>query len=515
MITITPAQMKELETRFMAEYGVPGSLLMEHAAMGVVEAIARYADKGDVAFLCGPGNNGGDGYAAARLWQARGPECRAHIIELTADVHGDALLNRNLAESSGIPMYGEHDYSCVPRCRVIVDALFGTGLSREVEGFAAQLINWVNDCAGDAAPTVIAVDIPSGIDGTTGEVLGWDAIRATETVTFHRPKQGLCLGSAPDYTGKITVHPLMNMADCGFDLDYEGMIIFQPEDLRPSLFRRSPVCHKGDFGRVVLFCGSRGMAGAAALCANAAIRSGAGLTTILCRESILPILQTLAPGATCAVLPERDGTLLPESAEIARRALTRADAACIGCGLGLTPDVMPILRLFAGADCPVLWDADALTLLARTDGVLPLKECDVITPHPGEAARLLDCDTEEVTSDTLAALDRLHDLCGCTVLLKGARTLITDGMDIWCNAYTSPALAKGGSGDVLAGLITALMARQYPERDEGRLGSWQAAVYGALIHGMAGIRAAKLRGENCTLPTDLIDCIRLDAEGID
>ena len=254
---------------------------------------------------------------------------------------------------------------------------------------------------------------------------------------------------------------------------------------------------------------SRGMAGAAGLCANAAMRAGAGLTTILCRESLLPILQTLAPGAMCAVLPERNGLLQPEAAEIARKALDRADAACIGCGLGQTSDVMPILRMFAKADCPVVWDADALNLLAKTDGIFPLKESDVITPHPGEAARLLDCDVDEIAEDTLAAIDRLHDLCGCTVLLKGARTLISDGMTTACNLHTSPALAKGGSGDVLAGIITALMARQLEP-----LSSLEAAQYGALIHGLAGIRAAKIHGENCTLPTDIVDCIRLDAEGL-
>ncbi|MBQ3483918.1 MAG: NAD(P)H-hydrate dehydratase [Clostridia bacterium] len=510
--TITPAAMKVLENRFMEENNVPGALLMEHAAMGVVEAIARYTDKGTVVFLCGPGNNGGDGYAAARLWAARGG--KAHIVEVTDNVRGDALLNRNLAKMLQIPVQNASEYEELPPCDVIVDALFGTGLSRAVDGYAGALIHWANDRSEFSGTPVIAVDIPSGIDGTTGEVLGWEAVRATETVTFHRIKQGLLLGDAPDYVGKITVQPIIIPEGHDPDLEYDGLEILEPCDLEGELFRRSAVCHKGDFGRVVLFCGSRGMAGAAALCANAAMRAGAGLTTILCRESLLPILQALAPGAMCAVLPERDGLLQPEAVEIARHALERADAACIGCGLGQASDVMPILRLFTEAHCPVVWDADALNLLAKTDDLLPLKEADVITPHPGEAARLLDCDVEEVTGDTLAALDRLHDLCGCTVLLKGARSLITNGIETCCNLYTSPALAKGGSGDVLAGIITALLARSYPEYEEGRLSSVQAASFGALIHGLAGIRAAKLRGENCTLPTDVVDCIRLDAKGI-
>lgn len=517
MITITPADMKALETRFMQEYDVPGALLMEHAALGVVDAIARYTDKGTVVFLCGPGNNGGDGYAAARLWHSRGGT--SMIVEVTADVRGDALLNRTLARLAGVTFLdpGAPDRFPpfdLPPCDVVVDALFGTGLARAVDGFAAHLIHCANDMNEFHHVPIIAVDIPSGIDGTTGEVLGWETVHATETVTFHRIKQGLLLGNAPDFVGKITVQPILIPLGGDLDYEYDGLEILEPFDLSDLRLGRSQTCHKGDFGRVVLFCGSRGMAGAAALCANAAIRSGAGLTTILCRESLLPILQTLAPGAMCAVLPEQDGRLLPEAVEIARKALDRADAACIGCGLGQASDVMPILRLFAQAECPVVWDADALNLLAKTDGILPLKESDIITPHPGEAARLLDCDLEDVTEDALSALERLHDLCSCTVLLKGARSLITDGLNTYCNLYTSPALAKGGSGDVLAGIITALLARRYPEYDGGRLDSWQAAAYGALIHGLAGIRAAKLRGENCTLPTDVVDCIRLDADGI-
>ena len=511
MMTITPADMKALETQFMAETGVPGALLMEHAAMGVVDAIARYTDKGTVVFLCGPGNNGGDGYAAARLWQARGGESR--IVELTDSAHGDALLNRNLSKLMCIPIECFSYENGLPDCDVIVDALFGTGLSRAIDGAAAALIHSANDRHMACGTPIIAVDIPSGIDGTTGHVLGQEAIRATETVTFHRIKQGLLLADGPDHAGKLTVQPIMipEAYDIGDD---HGYWVLRPDDLNVGeRFVRDATAHKGEFGRIVLFCGSRGMAGAAALCANAAIRTGAGLTTILCRESILPILQTLAPGAMCAPLPERDGTLLPEAIEVARESLSRADAACIGCGLGQAPDLLPLLTLFTQADCPVVWDADALNLLSRHPELLPLKSADVITPHPGEAARLLHCATREVTDDALSALQRLHEQCGCTVLLKGARTFITDGDDRFCNLYGSPALAKGGSGDVLAGIIAALLGRSF--RHRGNLRGARAAAYGALIHGLAGIRAARKRGENCTLPTDVADSIRLDSQGID
>ena len=185
--TITPAEMKALETRFMEENNIPGARLMEHAALGVVDAIARYTDKGTVVFLCGPGNNGGDGYAAARLWKERGGTSR--IVEITPDVHGDALLNRQKALALDIPYeiaMDDANYD-LPYCDVIVDALFGTGLARSVTGAAGHLIHCAYDMNLDFGTPIISVDIPSGIDGATGKVLG-TAIRATETVTFHRVK---------------------------------------------------------------------------------------------------------------------------------------------------------------------------------------------------------------------------------------------------------------------------------------------------------------------------------------
>ncbi len=511
MPTITPAQMKELETRFMQETGIPGILLMEHAAMGVANALARHVPQSArVLFLCGPGNNGGDGYAAARIWKMRGG--RADVWEVTAEQRGDAKVNRDLARAFDVRMYGADDYVDQYGYAAYVDALFGTGLARPIENDAQRMIHAVYDAIMSAPhKPVIAVDIPSGLDGTTGASLGeegYGILRCTETVTFHRIKQGLLLREGPEFTGKVTVCPILIPENADVNMDYDGLTLLSPADLAGQ-FRRNPTSHKGDFGRIVLFCGSRGMAGAAALCANAAMRTGAGLTNILCRESLLPILQTLAPCATCTALPETDGCLTPECADIARRALERADAACIGCGMGQPPDVLTVLRTFANAACPVVWDADALNLLSQHEELFPLKEEDVITPHLGEAARLLDGSADVLSKAPLGTLDRLHDLCGCTVLLKGARTLITDGINSWCNMYGTPAMAKGGSGDVLSGIITALLARK-DEFEAPLLPGGLAAAFGAMIHGLAGEAAEKERGENGVLATDLIDHIRLD-----
>lgn len=479
-ITITPDAMKQLEHDFMQEYGIPGALLMEHAAQALCTALTRRIPGGKALFLCGPGNNGGDGYAAARLWQQQGGQ--ALIMELSPAASGDAAMNRILAIQAGIEILPARPE--LPPCDAVVDALFGTGLSRPVEGLAAQWIQKVNQ----SGLPVIAVDIPSGLHGETGCILG-EAIRATETVTFHRIKPGLLLGEGPVCAGCITVAPILIPADYGTQ---DGLHCLEPEDI-PALVPPRPVdAHKGTFGRVVILAGSRGMAGAAAFCAAAAVKAGAGLTTVLCTQDVMPVVQLHAPGATCVPL---------ETADVPRL-LATADAAVIGCGLGHSPELLPLLDMFRSASCPVVWDADALNLLAQHTGKLPLPANAVVTPHPGEAARLLQCSIADVTAEPLAALSSLQKACGCTVLLKGARTLMTDGTHTAVNRHGSPAMAKGGSGDVLAGILGALLARRLP------CSMLETVQLSALLHGLAGIRAAELCGENCVTPFDLINCIR-------
>lgn len=508
VLTITPDDMKALETLFMAETGVPGILLMEHAARGVADALRRHAPQnGRVLFLCGPGNNGGDGYAAARIWHERGGQ--ADIWEVTDAARGDALIQRTLALMDGhVRLLKTPEEVVLSDYLAVVDALYGTGLNHAIEGDAALMIHRCND---HPELPVVAVDIPSGLDGTTGHPLGTEVVDAAETVTFHRIKQGLLLCHGPEYTGQLTVQPILMPHGDDRDVSFDGMEHVSPDEL-PAIFARRPTLHKGDCGRAVIFCGSKGMAGAAAFCANACIRAGAGLTTLLCRESLLPVLQILAPGATCIPLPEKDGLLTPEAAQLTRHALQNADAACIGCGCGQTPDMPRMLRVFAEAECPIVWDADALNLLATHDGILPLKEEDVITPHPGEAARLLEQPVETIVNAPLAALSALHELCGCCVLLKGARTLISDGERRFVNLLGTPALAKGGSGDVLSGILTALLSQR--KRLDHVLSPAHMTACGVLIHALAGLRVAQAQGENSLTPQALIEAIRLDGEGL-
>ena len=447
-MTISPRDMQALEQQWMRDAGVPSALLMEHAAMAVCDALSRLCTPGGtVLFLCGPGNNGGDGFAAARIWQSRGG--RSRILQLSERTSGDAEMNLRLALGLGIPSSVISDeLTRLPACDAVCDALFGTGLCREVTGEAAWLIRLVNE----SGLPVCAVDIPSGLNGMTGRPMGC-AIHAAETVTFHRLKTGLTLGESADYTGRITIAPILIPETYG---EADGLRVLLPQELPALLPCRRPSCHKGANGRVVILAGSPGMAGAAALCAGAAIRAGAGLTRILCRSSILSILQVLVPGATCTPLPERDGVLTDEAAGIAAAALTTADAAAVGPGLGQAEDLLPLLNTFRQAACPVVWDADALNMLASHRSLLPLKASDIITPHPGEAQRLLGDMSCFYETDTMHGL---LELANCRVLLKGARTLMSDGSRFAVNITGTPAMAKGGSGDVLTGLLTGLMGQ--------------------------------------------------------
>ncbi len=332
-LTITPAEMKRVETRVMNETAVTGEMLMQRAAAHVAAAVRRRAQPGVVWCVCAAGNNGGDGLAAMRMlanaddafagevWLAEGtlsPDARRELGRLEACA-GAARVRVRLLTGGSLPP-APQNVGC------IIDALFGTGLSRPLAGVPLALCRLIN-ASGEGGVPVVAVDIPSGLNGDTGEVMG-ETVRADETVTFHRPKPGLYLREGPDYAGRVTV------ADIGIPAavdDAAGLRLLEETDLAGLLPARRRVSHKGSYGRVLLWAGSPGMAGAAAICATATLRAGAGLVTVACPEAVMPVVQTLCPCATCLSLPMEDA----EAAwALLKSALERADALGAGCGLG-------------------------------------------------------------------------------------------------------------------------------------------------------------------------------------
>lgn len=510
--TITPSEMKRVESRVMQETPITGEALMQNAAAHVARAVRRRAAgrAGQVVCLCGTGNNGGDGLAAMRMLAQEDPAFRGVCWllpgRLSADAQRELERLREAAEDRVAVRRAEDGLALPQEAACAVDALFGTGLSRPLEGMALAACEALQALAEAGVP-VVAVDIPSGLNGETGQVMG-AAVRACETVTFHRPKPGLYLGQGPDYAGEITVADIGLTAPEAAALDdADGMRILERCD-RP-LPPRARTAHKGSFGRVVLWAGSRGMAGAAAIAATAALRAGAGLVTVACPDDVVDVVQTLCPCATCAPLPMDDEDAAWEALSAA---LERADAMGAGCGLGQGPMAAALmerlLRFLHGRALPCVLDADALNLLARRPAWLADGAAIVLTPHPGEAARLLGVSTAEILADVPGAAVRIRRRYGAAVVLKGARSVLCAQEGRALNPFGTPAMAKGGSGDALTGVTAALLAGRaagaYAMDD---LALMQAAC---ALHGLAGERAAERCGERGMLATDLCACLGFD-----
>jgi len=468
---ITPEQMRRVEQAAF-DAGVLSLDLMERASRAVADALVHMlggAAGKTVVFFCGAGNNGGDGLAAARLFALQGGQ--AHIVLMDEPSTPDAGTNLHRAKQMGLPVH--EDLPPHIHTDAAVDALFGIGLNRPLEGRAAALVHQINALG----VPVLAVDIPSGMDALTGRSLGV-TVRAQRTITFHRLKTGHCLAADQEALGALTVANIGLMDPP----DMQAFEALEEGDLATQLPVRPRAAHKGSNGRVLLYCGSLGMAGAAAMAALGCLRAGAGLVTIACDERIIPVLQVLAPNATCLPLAQ------------ALDAPPRHDVLLAGCGLGKGPGVWQGLSRLYDAGQPAVLDADALNLLAQHP--MRLGSRTVITPHVGEAARLLDQTPEQVAGDMLAAGRALHARYGGVSLLKSHCSMITDGERQGLNTVGSPVLAKGGSGDALAGIVAGLMAQG--------MAAYDAARTGALWLGKASLLAEQRHGVYSALTGEVL-----------
>jgi len=471
------AQVRALDAHAIEALGIPAYTLMKRAGEGALRHLrSRWPMAHRIVIVCGGGNNGGDGYVLARFAQAAGltvtvlaasdPE---RLGGAARQAFGDFRANGARALPFAAALLGEGE--------IVVDALLGTGLRGEVRPEYAAAIRSINTCGRP----VFALDVPSGLDSDAGVPLG-ETVRADSTVTFVGLKTGLLVGEGPEYTGTVFFDDLELTPPPGEFVPRLTRIV--ESEIDAALPRRRRTAHKGDFGRVLIVGSGSGMPGATRLAGEACLRVGAGLTTVAVAPENVAAIAAGRPELICLALSEP---------RVLAEALERADVVAIGPGLGRSPWARAALDAVLASGKPLVLDADALNLLAEAE--VRAREDWILTPHPGEAARLLATTTQEVQRDRLAALDGLLGRYGGLIVLKGAGTLVgAAGRIPGVCERGNPGMATAGSGDVLTGAIAGILAQC---RD-----AWVAARVGVLVHAMAGDSAAR-GGERGVLASDL------------
>lgn len=473
------AQVRALDAHAIKDLGIPGYTLMKRAGEGALRFLrTRWPMAHRIVIVCGGGNNGGDGYVVARFAHAVGLAVTVLAAVPPNELKGDArLAYEDFKNSEGQihpfapALFSEGD--------VIVDALLGTGLKGNVREDLARVIREINS----AGRPVFALDVPSGLDSDTGVPLS-DAVRADCTVTFVGLKTGLFIGDGPEHAGTVYFDDLEISAPTSSVEFKPGLERIIDSEIQRALPRRPRAAHKGNFGRVLIVGSGSGMPGAVRLSGEACLRVGAGLVTVAVAPENVPAISAGRPELICLQL-----TAASALAEV----IEKAEVIAIGPGLGRTQWARDALHAVLASDKPLVIDADALNLIAEA-GTKP-RDNWILTPHPGEAGRLLDISTEEIQADRLAALDRLVKRYGGVVVLKGAGTLVgTKGHTPALCERGNPGMASAGTGDVLTGAVAGILAQC---RD-----NWLAARVGVLVHAMAGDAAART-GERGLLASDV------------
>ncbi len=466
--------------------GIPSMVLMERAALKVVESMEKEnCDLKKVLVVCGSGNNGGDGFAVARLLKVKGYKPVVFFVGKEESMTNDCNAQRKIAENCGVSVVTvkpEEEYT------TIVDAVFGVGLNREIQGKYLEIIEWMNLKSG----CKVAVDIPSGICSATGKKLG-SAFRADITVAFAYEKLGETMHPGNVVSGKVIVADIG--IDRGFFEDKDVIYTLEQKDLKEILPTRKADSHKGSYGKVLMITGSKGMSGAAYLSAKSAYVTGAGLVQIYTSEENREILQQLLPEAIISTYQEYDKKQI-------ENLLTWADVVCIGCGLGQSELSDRILTtVLSKIHKPCVVDADGINLLSRHKELLTKEKMPLIlTPHMKEMTGLLGCSIEELKNTRFEKITDYTKEHGVTCVLKDARTVVSRrGKPVFLNTAGNNAMAKAGSGDVLAGIITGFLAQKKE--------TYEAATGGVYLHACGGDEAKKRKGSYSVLAEDLIDGI--------
>ncbi len=501
---VSADEMRRYEQELFADGRAESIVWMESAAEGVDRLLRERYPNRSVLVVCGGGNNGGDGFALLRLLLLRGVICAGVLLANEKKLAGDARTNYLRALDCDVCFLDALSEELLKDFDVLVDAIFGTGLSRSIAGKYADAVAQMNA----SGKPIVAVDLPTGVDATSGAVLG-DAIRANETVTFQFYKRGQLLFPGREMCGEVVVHPLNDEAE---DLlmpesiaetgETERVFLFTREDASRLLPKRDSNTHKGKNGRALLCVGSKKYVGAALLSAGACVRAGAGLTTAAVpgcvKQAFFALPEVMA-------FPVNSGEDWDENAcHEAAKLLPQKNAVCVGCGVG-EGDILPLIDAVLAARIPAVLDADALNQLSKAPQLFSrLHELVVLTPHPMEMSRLCGESVEAILSDLIGIARTYAKKWNCIVLLKGTTTCISNGMQVRLNTTGNAGLAKGGSGDVLSGLITGLLAQG--------ISSFDAACCGSYLLGVSADTALELLKERMLIAGDVINAIQQTIE---
>ncbi|MGH9787153.1 MAG: NAD(P)H-hydrate dehydratase [Candidatus Acidiferrales bacterium] len=515
MKILTAEEMRRADRLTTERTGVTFRQLMENAGRQVADFILNEVLTGDgphaIAILCGKGNNGGDALVAARYLLQRGQQPRVYLLASASELKGDARANYDAFLEAGSAVQELVDAAAWERerasaldCEVLVDGLLGTGLSGPVKGLLAQVIADVNS---RREYCVVAVDIPSGLPSDSGEPLG-EAIRADATVTFTAPKRGLVFPPNCTSVGQLAVAPI-GTPEALLAEDAELWLnLITSRQFAGLPLARAVTAHKGDFGHVLLVAGSRGKTGAAALGGRAAMRMGAGLVTVATPAGGQSVVASMVPEIMTEALPDTDtGAISSHALDYGRFAKLLEGKTVLAMGPGLTthPETAQFVRaVLEQFDLPLVLDADALNaLVGQLDALRHRRSRRVVlTPHPGEMARLLGTTTAEVQRQRIEVAQKFARDFDVFVILKGHRSLVAapDGQ-VWVSPTGNPGMASGGTGDVLTGMVAGALA-QFRDVTPA-----EAACLAVFLHGFAGDLAAGIQGEQGLIASDVIEAL--------
>ncbi len=499
MKILNAEQMRNIDRRTTERFGVPSIVLMENAAMAVVDAIfERYADSERVAIVCGTGANGGDGFAVARHLENRGVVPVIVIVGERSSIRGDARINLEVCQRLGIPIYDVRNADDVETALahaadadLVVDAIFGTGLNRAPQGIQADVIR----ALAELRIPVLAVDLPSGANASSHQPFE-PCVQAEVTVTFAAPKLCHVFEPAALYCGEVIVADI-TIPEIAIEDEAVALAMITPKDVLPLVEPRRAATHKGTYGHVGVIAGSAGRSGAAVMCARGAIRTGAGLVTVMTDAETAKLVHA----GSIESMTYSGGDL--------DEFLKNKTAVLIGPGLADDEDAYRNTRLLIESiELPLIIDASALNAFASRANELNARGLPrVITPHPGELARLLGSDTTSINDDRIGSAREAARVTNCVVVLKGHQTLVAepDG-HVFVNPTGNPGMASGGMGDVLSGIIAALLARGGDPLD--------AACAGVYLHGLAGDLLAERLGDTGLMATELADAVPLAISGV-